>query len=119
MSPSTVELEAIIEAGQCVYSVSWDTDSPFGGSGCERVYTLNGAYAVAFDEGERSGPYSTLCDAISATEELYLVGPATIEIESKELNIDEIISLLKPFEDVDEPELKIRINGEIRTIQSS
>ena len=49
MPPSTVELEAIIEDGQCVYSLSWDTDSPFGGSGCERVYALNGAYAVAFD----------------------------------------------------------------------
>ena len=119
MPPSTVELEAIIEDGQCVYSVSWDTDGPGGGSGCERVYALNGAYAVAFDVGERSGPYSTLCDAISATEQLYLVGPATIEIESKELNIDEIISLLKPFEGVEEPELKIRINGEFRTIQSS
>ena len=119
MPPSTVELEAIIEDGQCVYLVSWDTDSPFGGSGCERVYALNGAYAVAFDVGELSGPYSTLCDAISATEQLYLVGPATKEIESKELNIDEIISLLKPFEGVEEPELKIRINGEVRTIQSS
>ena len=119
MQPSTVELEAIIEDGQCVYLVSWDTDSPFGGSGCERVYALNGAYAVAFDVGERSGPYSTLCDAISATEELYLVGPATKEIESMELNIDEILSLLKPFEGVEEPELKIKINGEVRTIQSS
>ena len=119
MPPSTVELEAIIEDGQCVYSVSWDTGGPVGGSGCERVYTLNGAYTVAFDDGESSGPYSTLRDAISATEQLYLVGPATIEIESKELNIDEIISLLKPFEGVDEPELKIRINGEVRTIQSS
>ena len=119
MSPSTVEPEAIIEGGQCVYSLSWDSGGPGGGSGCERVYTLNGAYAVAFDDGERSGPYSTLCDAISATEQLYLVGPATKEIESKELNIDEIISLLKPFEGVQEPELKIRINGEVRTIQSS
>ena len=119
MPPSTVELEAIIEDGQCVYLVSWDTDSPFGGSGCERVYALNGAYAVAFDVGERSGPYSTLCDAISATDQLFLVGPATTEIESEELSIDEIISLLKPFEGVEEPELKIRINGEVRTIQSS
>ena len=119
MPPSTVELEAIIEDGQCVYSVSWDTGSPGGGSGCERVYTLTGAYAVACDDGERSGPYSTLCEAISSTEQLYLVGPATIEIESKELNADEIMSMLKRFEGIDEPELKIIINSEVRTIQSS
>ena len=98
--------------------MSWDSGGPGGGSGCERVYNLNGAYAVAFDDGERSGPYSTLRDAISATEQLFLVGPATTEIESKELTIVEIISLLKPFEGVDKPELKIRINGVVRTIQS-
>ena len=116
MPPSTVELEAIIEDGQCVYLVSWDTDSPFGGSGCERVYALNGAYAVVLDDGEGSGPYSTLIDAIGATEQLFMVGPATTEIESKELNTEEIISILKLFEGVDESELKIRINGENRTI---
>jgi hypothetical protein len=116
MPPSTVELEAIIEDGQCVYSVSWNTGGPGGGSGCERVYTLNGAYAVVLDDGEGSGPYSTLIDAIGATEQLFMVGPATTEIESKELNTEEIISILKLFEGVDESELQIRINGENRTI---
>jgi hypothetical protein len=119
MPSSAVELEAIIEDGQCAYSVSWDTGGPGGGSGCERVYTLNGAYAVALDDGENSGPYSTLLDAVGATEQLYMVGPATTEIESKELNTEEIISLLKPFEGADEPALQIRINGEACTIQSS
>jgi hypothetical protein len=116
MPPSAVELESIIEDGQCVYSVSWNTGGPGGGSGCERVYTLNGAYAVVLDDGEGSGPYSTLIDAIGATEQLFMVGPATTEIESKELNTEEIISILKLFEGVDESELKIRINGENRTI---
>ena len=116
MPPSTVELEAIIEGGQCVYSLSWDSGGPGGGSGCERVYTLNGAYAVVLDDGEGSGPYSTLIDAIGATEQLFMVWPATTEIESKELNTEEIISILKLFEGVDESELKIRINGENRTI---
>ena len=116
MPPSAVELESIIEDGQCVYSVSWNTGGPGGGSGCERVYTLNGAYAVVLDDGEGSGPYSTLIDAIGATEQLFMVGPATTEIESKELNTEEIISILKLFEGVDESELQIRINGENRTI---
>ena len=116
MPPSTVEPEAIIEGGQCVYSLSWDSGGPGGGSGCERVYTLNGAYAVVLDDGEGSGPYSTLIDAIGATEQLFMVGPATTEIESKELNTEEIISILKLFEGVDESELQIRINGENRTI---
>lgn len=119
MPSSAVGIEAIIEDGQCVYSVSWDSGGPGGGSGCERVYTLNGTYAVALDDGEGSGPYSTLLDAIGATEQLYMVGPATTEIESKELNTEEIISMLKLFEGVDEPELKIRINGEGSIIQLS
>ena len=100
MQSSAVDLEAIIEDGQCVYSVSWDTGGPGGGSGCERVYTLNGVYAVALDDGESSGPYSTLLDAIGATEQLYMVGPATREIESNELNTGEIASMLKLFEGV-------------------
>jgi hypothetical protein len=114
-----VELKAIIGDGQCAYSVSWNTRWPGGGSGCERVYTLNGAYAVVLDGGERSGPYSTLLDAIGATEQLFMIGPATTEIESKELNAEEIITMLKLLEDVDEPELKIRINGEACTIKSN
>ena len=116
MPLNSVEHEAIIANGQCAYSVSWDTGSPFGGSGCVKVYVLNGAYAVALDEGEGSGPYSTLRDAIVATEELYIVGSATTEIESRELKIDEIISQLKRFEGEDEPELQIKINGEVHTI---
>jgi hypothetical protein len=119
MPSSAVELEAIIEDGQCVYSVSWDTGGPGGGSGCERVYTLNGVYAVALDDGEVSGPYSTLLDAVGSTEQLFMVGPATRDIESKELNTEEIVSILRLFEGVDKPELKIRINGEDSTIQSS
>ena len=114
-----VELKAIIGDGQCAYSVSWNTRWPGGGSGCERVYTLNGAYAVALDNGKRSGPYSTLLDAIGATEQLFMIGPATTEIESKELNTEDIISRLKLFAGVNESELKIRINGEARTIPSS
>jgi len=116
MPLSAAEHEAIIANGQCAYSLSWDTGSPSGGSGCEKVYALNGAYAVALDDGEGSGPYFTLRDAIVATEQLYMVGPATTEIESKELKIDEILSLLKLFEGEDESELQIKINGEVHTI---
>ncbi len=116
MPLSAAEHEAIIANGQCAYSVSWDTGSPFGGSGCWKVYALNGVYAVALDDGEGTGPYSTLLEAILATEQLYVVGSATTESESKELKIDEIISLLKRFEGEDEPELQIKINGEVHTI---
>lgn len=115
---SAVELEAMIEGGHCAYSVSWDTGWPGGGSGCERVYTFKGAYAVALNSGERSGPYFKLRDAIRATEQLYMIGPATTKIESKELNIDEVISLLKRFAGEDETKLKIRINGEYCTVRS-
>ena len=67
MPLSAAEHEAIIANGQCAYSVSWDTGSPFGGSGCWKVCALNGVYAVSLDDGEGTGPYSSLREAIVAT----------------------------------------------------
>jgi hypothetical protein len=119
MPLSAVELEAIIQEGQCVYALCWDTGEPFGGAGCERVYSLNGAYVVVLDDGEEYGPYSTLREAIAATEQLYMIGPATTEIESTQLTTEDILAVLKPFDGLDEPALTIRINDAVRTIQTA
>lgn len=108
-----------MEEGQCVYALSWDTGEPSGGAGCERVYNLDGDYVVVLDDGEECSSYSSLREAVAATEQLYMVGPATTMIESTQLSTEDILALLKPFAGIDEPELTIRINGAAHTITTT
>lgn len=116
MADSFSALDGIIENGECVYSLSWDSGAP-GGSGVERVYWLDGVYAVALDDGDLFGPYKSLKDAIVSHEELYLVGEATIAIESGELTGDEIAALLAKLEGADDGEYTLEMNGQSRVVK--
>jgi len=118
MSSTSIDIETIMQEGQCVYAVSWDTGGPGGGAGCERVYSLNGDYVVILDDEEECGTYPTLLEAITATEQLYMVGPATTVIESTHLTTEDILEVLKPVDGLDEPVLTIRINGAVCTIKT-
>ena len=109
-------VDTIVENGECVYSLSWDSDAP-GGAGVERVYLLDGVYAVALDDGDVFGPYQSLKEAIVSHEELHLVGEATIAIESGELAGDEIVALLAKFEGADDGEYTLEINGQSRVVK--
>lgn len=111
MATSRPDIEAITENGKCVYTLSWEVDSPCG-AGSGQVFLLDGVYAVYLDEGECFGPYETLKDAIAKHEQLYWISEGTTDIESCELGIEEIKGLLKPFEGLDKNELTLRINGE-------
>lgn len=111
-------IDGIIGGGECVYALCWDSGTPLGGTSCERVYLLDESYYVFLDDGEYLESYQTLQEAIAATEQLYRVGPATTEIQSTELSIDQIISLLEPFDGLDRSELRIKINGETRIVSS-
>lgn len=119
MSSTSIDAETIMHEGQCVYAVSWDTGEPVGGAGCERVYSLNGDYVVFLDDGEKCGTYPTLLEAITATEQLYMVGPATTVIESTQLTTEDILEVLKPFDGLAEPVLTIRINGAVCAIKTA
>ncbi|MEB3209442.1 MAG: hypothetical protein VKK63_11065 [Synechococcus sp.] len=92
---------------------------PGGGVGVERVYVLDGFYAVALDEGGSFGPYKSLREAIINNEQLHWIGPATNEIECAELSIAEIEPLLKPFEGLEEHALELKINGEHRSVKTT
>lgn len=109
-------LDKIIERGKCVYELSWDTGAPGRGASCERVYFFAGSYYVLLDDEEALESYPTLQEAIAATEQLYRIGPATTQIESADLSIDQIISLLEPFDGLEESTFRLRINGAIRVI---
>lgn len=108
----------IVDRGKIVYSISWEVDSPVG-SGAAEVFFLDGAYAVFLeDEDKPLGPYSSLKDAIAEHEHLYWVGEGTTAIESSELSVEEIESLLQPSACLGPCELKIKINGVSRLFKS-
>jgi hypothetical protein len=117
MTSDPLSVEAILERGETVYCLSWDTGGPGGGAGVERVYVLDGFYAVALDQGGSFGPYKSLREAIINNEQLHWIGPATTEIESTEFSIAEIEPLLKPFEGLEEHALELNINGERRSVK--
>ena len=106
-TPST--LDTIINEGECVYSLCWDTGGPGSGAGVERVYRWNNLYAVCLDD-EHYGPYGSLPEAVQAHEQLCQVGPATSEIVSSELDVAAIEALLVIGQATSEP-CKVRING--------
>jgi hypothetical protein len=119
MEPSGIDIDDVIDNGRCVYSLCWDTGGPFGGTGSERVYFFGGAYYVLLDDGDELKRPSSLREAIAETEQLYKVGSATTEIESAELSVDEILSMLEPFDGLDDAELVIKINGNATMIKST
>jgi hypothetical protein len=119
VQPTSVDIETVLEQGQCVYALSWDTREPLGGSGSERIYLLNDAFVVVLDDSEDCFTYPTLHEAITSTEQLYAVGPATTTIESTQLSTEDILAFLKPLDGLDESELRVNINGEVCKIKAT
>lgn len=102
--------ELIVNEGTCVYSLSWNTGAP-GGTGSERVYVLDGHYAVALDSGEVDGLHTSLAEAVKNHEQLSWIGPATTEVSSTELTADEVMALLVSCRNIQEPSQTMIING--------
>ena len=116
MTSTASTLDTIINEGECVYSLCWDTGGPGSGAGVERVYRLNDLYAVCLDDDdEHYGPYRSLPEAVKAHEQLCEIGPATSEIVSIELDVAAIEALLVIDQVTSEP-CKVRINGVICSI---
>lgn len=112
MTANALDIETIVTRGQCVYDLHWDTGEPGGGSGHERVYALDGIFVVIYDDQDDVRTFPALVEAISATEELHTVGPATKSIQSIQLEAKDILPLLRSFDGASEAPLKITINGE-------
>lgn len=119
MNNNAIDVDIIIRDGECVYALNWDTGTPWNGSGCEQVYSFKGIYAVILNDPEEVDIYSTLREAIVETEQLHMIGPATVSIESSQLASDDIVPLLKPFEGLDGKSITIRVNGQLHVIEAA
>ena len=100
------KLGNIIEDGDVVCSHQWDSGGPGAGSDSLNVYRLNDSYAAISDEGEALGPFDTLTEAIADSDALCIT-EASSAIECSELEVKEIIGLIKSYCDGDMPTLLI------------
>jgi hypothetical protein len=100
--------ELIIEEGEIVYSLQWDSGGPAAGAGYEVVYKFKDYYWAYSDYEELSGPYSCLDDALSYT--FRTVTDVTERIRCSELSSEEIAERLEPYDL--ECTKRIVINGE-------
>jgi len=100
--------ELILEEGEIVYSLQWDSGGPAAGAGYEVVYKFRDSYWTHSDYEGLSGPYDSLAEALSDT--FTTVTSATERIRCSELSSDEIVERLEPYDL--ECTKRIVINGE-------
>jgi len=100
--------ELIIEEGEIVYALQWDSGGPGAGAGYEVVYKFRDYYWTHSDYEGFLGPYSCLDEALSST--FTTVTDVTESIRCSELSSEEIVKHLEAFEL--EYTKRIVINGE-------
>ena len=100
--------ELILEEGEIVYGLYWDSGGPAAGGGCEVVYKFRGYYWTYSDYEGLQGPYPCLNEALSSA--FTTVTDATESIRCSELSSKEITERLEPYDL--ECTKRIVINGE-------
>ena len=100
--------ELIIEEGEVVYVLQWDSGGPCAGGGSEVVYKFKGHYWTHSDYEGFLGPYPCLNEALSSA--FTTVTEATQSIHCIELSSEEVAERLEPYDL--EYTKRIVINGE-------
>ena len=100
--------ELIIEEGEIVYALQWDSGGPGAGAGYEVVYKFRDYYWTHSDYEGLSGPYDSLDEALS--DAFTTMTSATERIRCSELSSEEIVERLEPYDL--ECTKRIVINGE-------
>ena len=100
--------KSIVREGRVVLSHQWDSEGPGAGRDAVNVYRSGDYYAAVSDEREYFGPYSTLLEAVSASEALSIT-EASKSIDSEEMSLGVILELIKCYCEEDKP--MILING--------
>jgi hypothetical protein len=100
--------ELIIEEGEIVYGLQWDSGGPAAGAGHEVVFKFRGNYWAYSDYEGMCGPYSCLDKALSST--FTAVTSVTERIRCSELSSEEIVERLEIYDL--EYTKRIVINGE-------
>lgn len=110
MDEQDIDGDPVLEEGELVYSLYWDSGGPGAGAEYESVYLWEGQYfAVLSYEEEMQGPFATLREAIEACELTY-VNEAVEAIDSTELRAAEIAALLRT--DAETSLQRLTINNE-------
>lgn len=100
--------ELIMEEGEIVYGLEWDSGGPGAGAGYEAVYKFKDLYWAYSDYEGLTGPHYCLDDALSSA--FTTVTDVTERIRCSELSSKEIVKRLEAFEL--ECTKRIVINGE-------
>ena len=100
--------ELVLEEGEIVYGLEWDSGSPAIGGGYEVVYKFREYYWAYSDYEGLCGPYNRFDKALSSN--FTTVTEATQSIRCNELSSEEIAERLEPYDL--ECNKRIVINGE-------
>lgn len=111
----TIDLQEIVESGDCVYALCWDSGAPGAGAGQESVHHLDGRYVYASVDLGVEGPYRSLEEAIERHNQLVIITSAVTAVESSQRSDAELLPLLRPTESG----LAISINGNLWQWQGS
>lgn len=100
--------DTIIEQGEEVYQLFWDSGGPGAGADSECIYRYMGKYYPILSFDDDTQPYGTLEEALIESE-INSITDAVEEIRSTELATSELVNILK-F--IGEDARNILINGE-------
>lgn len=100
--------EEIIDKGEVVYSLFWDSGAPGPGAEYETIYRFQDKYYPILSYEEDTIPYETIEAALEASE-LTLITEATQEIETTEIAAAQLVQMLRYEGDKN---ISIAINGE-------
>ena len=106
--PDDFFLDQIIDNGEIVYSLFWNSDAPGIGGEYENIYRFEEQYYPILSFEESVVAYNTLEEALDASE-MTSLNESSQEIMSKEINTDRLVQLLHYQGDHD---VSIVINGE-------
>jgi hypothetical protein len=100
--------ELIIEEGEEVYCLCWDSGGPGAGADCERIYLYDGNYYPILSYDDETEAYATLAQALVSKELSSLMRGTTVITFPAEY-ADTVFASLR---NVDEEEIRVSINGQ-------
>jgi uncharacterized protein (TIGR02996 family) len=100
--------EYIIEEGEMVYELEWDSGGPGAGAGVNSVHHWKGKYVSSSDNGHE-GPFNSLDEALEEDDGLLCVNSATGCINSSVMSAKEIAKRLVCYE---KDGFEVQINGQ-------
>jgi hypothetical protein len=100
--------EKIIEEGEEIYCLCWDSGGPGAGADCERIYLFKGQYYPILSYEYETQAYASLEEALEDKELSRLI-EGTVEITFPPELSEKVLPLLR---NIGEEVVEFKINGE-------